>query len=115
MKKYYVYDIDLDFAVRPNDDIYTETYDTDMFVEVGDDVYDVEGWIEQTIREELEVEFDTPDEPYYEISGATFVYELIEDKIVHDNPADEYEPNMFDDMQLIVDDFVTAIKKVVRK
>ena len=84
--KYYVSDIDLDFDVRPNSDIYTATYPKEMIVDVADDVFDVEEWIAQHIRENIEVEFDTPDEPYYEVGDANFYFEKLDDEIENDDP-----------------------------
>jgi hypothetical protein len=92
MRKYNIYDIELEFSVRPNDDIYTEFYDTEMEIIVPDWVNDVDDYLTQYIIENLEVEFDTPDDPYYETSGAYFNYELVDDEIVNDNPNEEYDP-----------------------
>lgn len=76
--RYFVYDISLDFAVQPNDDIYTAYYDRTMYVDVPDDITDeeeIEEYIREYVVESIEVEFDTPDEPYYEVSYADFDFE----------------------------------------
>lgn len=85
--KYYVSDIDLDFNDRPNSDIYTATYPKEMVIDVPDDVFDVEEYIAQCIREDIEVEFDTPDEPYYEVSDANFYFEPVDVEIENDDPT----------------------------
>jgi hypothetical protein len=91
MKKYYVYDIELEFSTRPNDDIYTEFYEKEKNIIVPDWVQDVKEYLTQIIIENLEVEFDTPDEPYYETSDATFEYELVDDESYDDDPTvDDY-------------------------
>lgn len=87
MPKYLVSDIDLDFDARPTSDIYTAFYDKEMIVDVPDDIIDVEDYIAQVIREDIEVEFDTPNEPYYEVSDANFYFEKLDDEIENDDPA----------------------------
>lgn len=90
MKKYYISDIELEFQVRPDDDIYTEHYDKEMEIEVPNWVNDVDEYLTQYIIENLEVEFDTPDDPYYETSGAYFDYQLVDDEsYTDDSNADE--------------------------
>ena len=84
--KYYVSDIDLDFDVRPNIDIYTATYQKEMVIDVPNDIIDVEEYIAQCIIEDIEVEFDTPDEPYYEVSDANFYFEPVDVEIENDDP-----------------------------
>ena len=84
--KYLVGILDLDFNVRPTSDIYTATYPKEMIVDVPDDIIDVEDYIAQTIIEDIEVEFDTPNEPYYEVSDANFYFEKLDDEIETDDP-----------------------------
>jgi 6-pyruvoyl-tetrahydropterin synthase len=75
--KYFVYNILLDFSVQPNSDIYTAFYDHTMYIDIPDEIKgeeELEEYIQQYIVENLEVSFDTPDEPYYETSYADFSY-----------------------------------------
>jgi hypothetical protein len=74
---YRVTNIDLCFETQPNSDIYTAEYDTYMDIFVPDDVVDVEQYLNEYIVENIEVYFDTPDEPYYEISYAYFDFEAV--------------------------------------
>lgn len=80
MRKFKVTDIYLDYSNRPSNDIYTDDYSKEMIVSVEDDSLHGDELFE-TIRdyiiENIEVEFDTPDEPYYEVSDADFEYEEV--------------------------------------
>lgn len=80
MRKFKVTDIHLDYSYCPNDDIYTDDYPKEMIVSVEDDsLYGDELFerIKHYIIENIEVEFDTPDEPYYEVDDADFEYEEV--------------------------------------
>lgn len=75
--RYFVSDIHLDFDSQPNSDIYTAYYDKTLYVDVPDDITDEDSiyeYIEQYIKENHEVEFDTPDWCEYEIGSADFDY-----------------------------------------
>lgn len=84
MKQYYVYDISLDFDECPNTDIYTAIYDDNMIVNVPNGVEDEEEWIAQYIIENIEVNFDTQDESYFELSDAIFLYKPLIDSLLDD-------------------------------
>jgi hypothetical protein len=87
MKTYRIYDIELEFSVRPNDDIYKESYDKEMEIDVPNYVEDIDAYLHQYIIENIEVEFDTPDEPYYETISAYFWYQPVTDDDTYDDDS----------------------------
>lgn len=84
--KYYVWDIELDFSSQPNSDIYTASYPKEMDIEVSSDIVDVENYIKDYILDNIEVEFDTPDAPDFEIGYVDFAFEQVDVEIENDDP-----------------------------
>ena len=85
--KYYVWDIELDFSSQPNSDIYTASYPKDMEIEMPDYILDAEDYIKDYILDNIEVEFDTPDAPDFEIGYVDFAFEQVDVEIENDDPA----------------------------
>jgi hypothetical protein len=79
-----VFDIDITYGDRPNDDIYVDTVpkEVEVTIWVQDDfklltLDDQLLMLKPVVIDELEdrVEFDTPDEPYFTISDVSFCFE----------------------------------------
>jgi len=82
MSKYYVTFIEIDFDYQPNSDIYTATYDSEMYIDVPEVRlwgFDAEEYIKEYIMDNIEVSFDTPDAPDFEIGDVIFDYQEVED------------------------------------
>lgn len=88
-RKFYVYDIYLNLEGF-NDDIYTATYDKEMYINVPD-LYqsesDVEEYIAIYLKESVEPEVDTPDWCEVYCTDAEFSFELVDEEFVNDDPA----------------------------
>jgi hypothetical protein len=82
--KFKVFDIDVDYSHRPNDDIYEATVPKEITIEVevpadfNDWLFsEQKEWLKDEVIETLEdcIEFDTPDDPDFGISDVSFCFE----------------------------------------
>lgn len=87
-RKFSIFDIDITYYVRPNDDIYQETKpkEISLIIEVPDDFDKLTleqqvDCLKMDVIEDLynSVSFDTADEPYFEIEDVEFCFEEIID------------------------------------
>lgn len=88
-RKFRVYDIELDVEGY-NSDIYTPSYDREMYVTVPDDYStdaQIESWIADYLVQTIEIEVDTPDWIEVWATDANFSFELIEGE-PYDNEED---------------------------
>lgn len=80
--KYHVTGIEIEFDYQPNDDIYTASYDSEMYIgapRIRLSGFDLEQYLKNCIMDTIEVEFDTPDAPDFEIGDVIFDYYEVEE------------------------------------
>ena len=80
--KWHITMIEVEFGYQPNDDIYTASYDSEMWIDIPQVRlwgFDAEEYIKNYIMDNIEVSFDTPDAPDFEINDVIFNYYEVEE------------------------------------
>ena len=86
VRKFNVFDFDVTYDVRPNDDMYQEILPKEIEICVTVPRYfdkltfdEQKEVLKDRVKTELDdrVLFDTPDEPYFEISDVDFCFEAV--------------------------------------
>ena len=86
VRKFNVFDFDVTYDVRPNDDMYQEILPKEIEICVTVSRYfdkltfdEQKEVLKERVKTELDnrVLFDTPDEPYFEISDVDFCFEAV--------------------------------------
>ncbi len=81
-RKFRCYNFEIEYSVRPNSDIYQELLPPEIIVDIPARILNKEvtkaDILEAVIDElEQEIQFDTPDEPEFEISAIDFDFDEV--------------------------------------